>query len=113
MPVIARKGTILLPSEPNLVVPCSLNVGSRQTISLPLGGFTVRYMTLAGFVFGVYVASLGAADSPKATATREKLKQKVTVDYKDELFRNVIEDLPEQVKGLRIKPDVKGGVSQN
>jgi hypothetical protein len=73
----------------------------------------VRYMTLAGIVFAVYVAGLGAADTPKATATREKLKQKVTVDYKDELFRNVIEDLPEQVKGLRIKPDVKGGVSQN
>jgi len=73
----------------------------------------VRYLTLVGLIFAVCVTDLGAADTPKAAATREKLKQKVTVDYKDELFRNVIEDLPEQVKGLRIKPDVKGGVSQN
>src|SRR4051812_34134520 len=79
----------------------------------PLGGFTVRYMTLAGFVFAVCVTGLGAADTPKAVATREKLKQKISVDYKEDLFKNVLEDLQDQVKGLRIKADLKGGVSQN
>src|SRR6266480_991870 len=87
--------------------------GARQPIRLPLGGCTVRYMTLAGFVFAVYVAGLGAAETPKAAATREKLKQKISVEYKDSKMSEIKDDLEEKVKDLKIMLDTKGGVSQN
>src|SRR6266702_3034080 len=83
---------------------------ARQPIRLPLGGFTVRYMTLAGFVFAVYVAGSGAADTPKATATREKLKQKISVEYKDSKMSEIKDDLEEKIKDLKIMLDTKGGV---
>src|SRR5262249_31736992 len=52
-------------------------------------------------------------DTPKAAAARKLLKQKVTVDWKDEAFRAVKEELQEQVKGLFLKPDTKSGVQLN
>jgi hypothetical protein len=52
-------------------------------------------------------------DTPKAAAARKLLKQKVTVDWKDEAFRTVMEELREQVKGLFFRPDTKSGVQLN
>ncbi len=42
-------------------------------------------------------------DTPAAKKTRELLKTKVTCDYKDAPTRDVLDDLEEQVKGLKIK----------
>jgi hypothetical protein len=52
-------------------------------------------------------------DTPAAKKTRELLAQKVTCDYKDVPLKEVVEDLKEQVKGLHVRVDTKGGVSQN
>jgi hypothetical protein len=58
--------------------------------------------------------SLADEDTAKAAATRKLLKNKVTVEYKDEALRDVVEDLTkQQVKGLFIKPDTKSGVQLN
>ena len=64
-------------------------------------------------------AAVGAADDrPKdsvaAANTRKKLKQKVTVDYKETRLRDVAADLQRQFDNrLSIKLDNEGGVSNN
>lgn len=65
-------------------------------------------------LFALWGTVLWAAekDTPKAAATREKLKQKVTVDVKDDTLKNALEDLEEQAK-VKFRLDLKGGVSQN
>ena len=71
---------------------------------------------LAGFV------NLSAAedekDTPKAAATRKLLKTKVSVEYKDTILRDVIDDIKDQIKDktkktLGVRLDNKGGVSNN
>ncbi len=52
-------------------------------------------------------------DSAKAAATRKLLKQKVSFMWKDASFGDVIQDIKDQVKGLGVKPDTKGGVNLN
>ena len=80
---------------------------------------TVHRFILAGslLVFGLVVLDLPAADevkdSPKGAATRKKLKQKVTLDFKNEQVQNIIEEIKEQIKDLTIRVDTKGGVSMN
>ena len=59
---------------------------------------------------GAYAAD---ADTPAAAKTRKLLKQKVTCEYKDTRLEDVVDDLKEQVKGLRMQLDTKGGVSRN
>jgi len=54
-----------------------------------------------------------AKDSPKAVAARKLLKTKVSVDYKETKLADVVDDLKDQVKGLRFRIDNKGGVSNN
>ena len=75
--------------------------------------FVKRLLALASLFLVVALPALAAEDSVKAAETRKKLKTKVTVEYKDEQLRNIVDDLKEQVKGLSIRIDVKGGVSQN
>jgi hypothetical protein len=53
------------------------------------------------------------ADTPKAAATRKRLQQKISVNYKDMLFRDVRDDLKEKVEGLGVLEDLKGGVNLN
>lgn len=60
-----------------------------------------------------FAVPVGADDTPKAAATRKKLQQKISVNYKDTLLRDVIEDLKEKVEGLGVLPDTKGGVNLN
>jgi hypothetical protein len=52
-------------------------------------------------------------DTPAAAATRKLLEKKVTCDYKDTRLEDVVDDLKEQVKGLKMQLDTKGGVSRN
>jgi hypothetical protein len=53
-----------------------------------------------------------ADDTAKAAATRKKLEAKVTVEYKDTLFKDVMDDLKDQAD-LHFRPDTKGGVNLN
>jgi hypothetical protein len=64
----------------------------------------------------VVVLNVHAADdedTPAAAKTRKLLKQKVTVDFKDQRLEDAMEELKEQVEGLKILLDSKGGVSRN
>jgi hypothetical protein len=61
----------------------------------------------------VVVARAADDDTPAAKKTRELLKQKVTCNYKDTRLEDVVDDLKEQIKGLRMQLDAKGGVSRN
>ncbi len=54
-----------------------------------------------------------AEDTSAAAKTRKLLKKKITVDYKDEKLSDVVDDLKEQVKGLKFLIDTAGGVSRN
>jgi hypothetical protein len=58
-------------------------------------------------------ADKGDDDTPAAAATRKLLQTKVTVDYNGTSLRDVVDDLKEQVKGLKVIIDTKGGVSGN
>lgn len=76
----------------------------------------MRRLLICASALLIGVATLALADdndTPKAAAARKLLKQKVTVDWKDEAFRAVKEELQEQVKGLFLKPDTKSGVQLN
>ena len=52
-------------------------------------------------------------DTPAAAKTRKLLKTKIEADYKDTRFAEVIDDIKDQVKGLSIRLDSKGGISNN
>ena len=52
-------------------------------------------------------------DTPAAAATRKLLKQKVSLNFKDARLADVVDELKEEVKGLRVRLDTRGGVSQN
>jgi hypothetical protein len=60
-----------------------------------------------------HVAAQDREDTPRAVATRKKLKQKVSVDFKDTRLRDAIDEIKDQVKGLSVLIDNKGGVSNN
>ena len=49
---------------------------------------------------------------PKAAATRKLLKMKVTFDWKDASFGDVLDDITDQVK-IKIIADTKAGVNRN
>ena len=71
-------------------------------------------LTLAAlFALCVTAANAADADTPAAAKTRKLLKQKVDCEYKDTRLEDVVDDLKEQVKGLRMQLDTKGGVSRN
>jgi hypothetical protein len=68
---------------------------------------------LLGLVGTVADAQPKDTDTPAAAATRKLLEKKVTCDYKDTRLEDVVDDLKEQVKGLKMQLDAKGGVSRN
>jgi hypothetical protein len=71
-----------------------------------------RYLTLA-LGLALFLPALAAADdTPKAAATRKKLEKKIKVDYKDTLFRDVMDDLKDQGE-VTFLPDTKNGVNLN
>lgn len=62
---------------------------------------------------GLLTASAEDA-TPAAAKTKDLLKTKVTLNFKDTRLGDIVEELKEEhVKGLRIRLDSKGGVSQN
>ncbi len=61
----------------------------------------------------VYAADAPPKDTPKAAKTRQILKKKVSFDWKDTSFGDVIDDIKSQVKGLGIRVDTKSGVNLN
>jgi FimV-like protein len=69
--------------------------------------------TLLVFAAAFMAVGQEKKDSPKAAATRKKLEQKITVDYDETPLREVVEDLNGQIKGIGLRIDQKGGVSQN
>ena len=89
----------------------------KRLARLELGDYTVRRFAIISTAVGVLlgmVLAADAADSPKAAETRKKLDQPVTVDYKDTLLREVLDDLKGQIKGpLGFRVDTSGGVSMN
>jgi type II secretory pathway component GspD/PulD (secretin) len=77
----------------------------------------VRRLLIIAVALAVCVAGLQAADksddTPKAAKTRMLLKKKVSVEYKDTRLNDIVDDLKDQVKGLHVRLDNKGGVSNN
>src|SRR5262245_47933903 len=70
---------------------------------------------LLAIVAVVGLADVRAADkdTAKAAATRKKLKQKVSVNWKDARLADIIDDIKEMVPGVSVRLDNKGGVSNN
>jgi hypothetical protein len=52
-------------------------------------------------------------DTPNAAKTRKLLKTKISVEIKNTRLEDAVEELKEQVKGLKVLLDTKGGVSRN
>jgi len=73
----------------------------------------VGRLIVASCALLVFAAGLRAADTPKAAAARQKLKMKISVDFKDTPLKDVKDELSEAVPGLRFRLDTKGGVSMN
>lgn len=75
----------------------------------------MRYLIAVALALVVGYVSVHAADedTPAAARTRKLLKKKVTVDFQDTPLKDVVDELKDQVKGLLIQIDTKGGVSQN
>ncbi len=68
------------------------------------------------YAFSVWAAGPEAKDSPAAAATWKKLQVKVTVDFKEEILRVVLDDLNMQLKAAGQKPiewKFDTGVSKN
>jgi FimV-like protein len=89
---------------------------SVRTLAVKEGSIVRRFLALStAFVFVVAFWAVGqeTKDSPKAAATRKKLQQKLSVDYDETPLREVKDDLNEQVKGIGVRLDTKGGVSAN
>lgn len=65
----------------------------------------------------VFASSLVMAQdvpaTPKAKKTLELLEKKVTVDFKETRLEDILEELKDQVKGLSVLLDGKGGISKN
>jgi hypothetical protein len=82
-----------------------------------VGGPTVRHFLTLACVLSLGVVGVWAdtkeEDTPAAAAMRKKLKQKVTVEFKETRLEDAVDELKEQVKGLKVLLDTKGGVSRN
>jgi hypothetical protein len=85
------------------------------------GGPNVRRLLCASaFValLSAFVPALAAEDTPKAAKTREALKTKISVSFKDTPLRDIIDEIKDQVQDkakvkLSVLVDTKGGVSNN
>jgi type II secretory pathway component GspD/PulD (secretin) len=79
------------------------------------GGTTVsRFCLTCALVLAAGAVPVRADDNtPKAAATRKLLKKKITVDFKDTRLEDALDEIKDQVKGLKIIIDSKGGVSRN
>jgi hypothetical protein len=77
----------------------------------------VRHLIAVTTLFALALVSGYAADkdgdTPAAARTRKLLKEKVSVNFKDTRLEDVLDELKDQVKGLKMQLDTKGGVSRN
>lgn len=76
------------------------------------------FVFLAGMLAGLPLSSTVAQETttkaiPAAKRTQDLLKTTVSVDFEDTILKEAIQELKDQVKGLVILIDTKGGVSQN
>jgi hypothetical protein len=79
-----------------------------------MGGTTVSRLCLSlALVLAVLAAPARANDTPKAAKTRQLLKKKVSVDFKDTRLKDSLDEIKEQVVGLHFLIDTVGGVSMN
>jgi len=75
-------------------------------------------LAIAAFVFLAGVSEVHGQKSTdkltdKAKKTQDALKSKVSVEFTDTILKEAVGELKEQVKGVFIQLDTKGGVSQN
>jgi FimV-like protein len=71
-----------------------------------------RFLVACPLLFAVGL--LWAAEDTKKTAeTRKALKTKVSFTWKDTPFGDVVTEIKETVKGIRIHVDNKGGINNN
>lgn len=52
-------------------------------------------------------------DTPAAAKTRKLLKTKISIEFKETALKDAVEEIKEEVKGLKFLLDTKGGVSRN
>jgi hypothetical protein len=78
---------------------------------------TVRRLLAAACLVALCLVTANAADppedTPKAAATRKIMKNKVSFTWKSTPFGDVVSELKDDVKGLRIHVDNKGGINNN
>ena len=73
------------------------------------GLFVVATMVFASSA----VMGQNVAATPKAKKTLDLLEKKISVEFKDTRLEEIMEEFKDQVKGLSIQLDGKGGVSKN
>jgi FimV-like protein len=74
----------------------------------------VRRFLITCSLLLVAAGVLSAAEDTKKTAeTRKALKTKVSFKWKDTPFGDVVDEIKNEVKGIRIHIDNKGGVNNN
>ena len=77
----------------------------------------MRRLLILGLPLLACVASVAIAeeDTAKAAATRKVLKNKVTVDFKEETIGAIVDDdgLKDQLKGVTFDLNVKSGLNRN
>lgn len=68
---------------------------------------------MMGTVWAVQAQETKVEDTPAAAKTRKLLKTKITVEFRDTRLEDALDEIKEQVKGLKTMLDTKGGVSRN
>ncbi len=74
----------------------------------------MRRAVILSSLFAVLLAplALAADDTPNAAETRKKLTKKITVEWKNAPFKEIVDDFKDTT-GVNIILDTKGGISQN
>jgi hypothetical protein len=91
---------------------------SLVRILFPLEDSTVRSIAFA-VALGLCAAGLWADDktsddTPAAAAARKLLQKKLKdVGFKETRLRDALDEISDEIKGLRFRVDTKGGVSNN
>ncbi|MEY4614074.1 MAG: hypothetical protein RL179_2047 [Planctomycetota bacterium] len=70
-------------------------------------------LAVAVFFVAAFAQAQGAKGTAKAQATQKLLEKKITVEFKETKLADIIDEIKDQVKGIQIRMDGKGGVSGN
>ncbi|MFO0926787.1 MAG: hypothetical protein U0736_07055 [Gemmataceae bacterium] len=73
----------------------------------------MRIVLSAVVLLALAVPAVRADDTPAAAKTRKLLQTKISVDFSGTRMAEVKEELMNEVKGLKVMLDNKGGVSNN